>query len=58
VKKLQTTIEESVPLTPKKERSSTSVKRKTPWIITGIMLIAAVGGYFSIIPGLQQPLHR
>jgi multidrug efflux pump subunit AcrA (membrane-fusion protein) len=32
-------------LTPKQESSSTSFKRKTPWIITIVLLIAALGGY-------------
>lgn len=33
-------------MTPKKESSSTSVKRKTSWIITLLVLVAALGGYF------------
>jgi HlyD family secretion protein len=33
-------------LTPKQESSFTSVKRKTPWIITAIVLIGVLGGYF------------
>ncbi len=32
-------------MTPEQECSSTSVKRKTPWIITVVLLIAALGGY-------------
>jgi HlyD family secretion protein len=32
-------------LTPKKESSATFLKRKTPWIITAVLLIAALSGY-------------